>query len=152
MGSYRFAKSLKDRGVKVDLMVSLEMLGYFSDQPGSQRFPFPGLGFLYPDTANFIAVVGDLACGGPIKRTKMGMQAAKSIPVHSFRAPGMLAGVRWSDHYSFRKMGYWAVMVTDTAFMRYPHYHTALDTPEKLNYEKMAEVVLAMHGVLADPK
>jgi Zn-dependent M28 family amino/carboxypeptidase len=152
MGSYRLARSLKEKNVKVDLMVSLEMLGYFSDEPGSQRFPLPGLGFLYPSTANFIAVVGDLASGGPIKRTKMGMRAARGIPVHSFRAPGALPGVHWSDHYSFRRLGYSAVMVTDTAFMRYAHYHTAQDTPEKLDYERMAEVVLALHGILADPE
>ncbi len=152
MGSYRFAKSLKDDGVKVDLMVSLEMVGFFSDEPGSQRFPLPGLKYLYPSTANFIAVVGDLGSGGPIKRTRMGMQAAESIPVHSFRAPGALAGVHWSDHYSFRRLGYWGVMVTDTAFMRNPYYHTAQDTPEKLDYDRMADVVLALHGVLADPK
>jgi hypothetical protein len=128
------------------------MVGYFSDEPGSQSFPLPGLKYLYPTTGNFIAVIGDLRSGGPIKRTKMGMKAAKSIPVHSFRAPGALAGVYWSDHYSFRRLGYWGVMVTDTAFMRNRHYHTAQDTPEKLDYEKMADVVLAMHGVLADPK
>lgn len=80
------------------------------------------------------------------------MQAAESIPVHSFRAPGALAGVHWSDHYSFRRLGYWGVMVTDTAFMRNPYYHTAQDTPEKLDYDRMADVVLALHGVLADPK
>jgi len=151
MGSYRFARSLKERNVGIDLMVTLEMLGFFSDKPNSQRFPLPGLGFLYPKTADFIAVVGDLASGGPIKRTKMGMNAAKSIPVHSFRAPAALAGVRWSDHHSFRRLGYSATMVTDTAYMRNPYYHTAQDTPEKLDYERMAQVALAMHGVLADP-
>jgi hypothetical protein len=152
MGSYRFARSLKDEGVKVDLMVSLEMVGFFSDEPGSQSFPLPGLKFLYPSTGNFIAVIGDLGSGGPIKRTRMGMQAAESIPVYSFRAPGALAGVKWSDHYSFRRLGYWGVMVTDTAFMRNPNYHTAHDTPEKLDYDRMAEVVLALHGVLKDPE
>lgn len=152
MGSYKFAESLKNKNIKVDLMLSLEMLGFFSDKPKSQRFPLPGLRFLYPDTGDFIAVVGDLASGGPIKRTKMGMSAAKSIPVHSFRAPGGLAGVRWSDHHSFRRLGFSAAMVTDTAFMRNPFYHTARDTPEKLDYERMAQVTLALHGVLADPK
>jgi hypothetical protein len=152
MGSYRFAKSLKEKKIKVDLMLSLEMLGFFSDKPKSQRFPVPGLGLLYPDKGDFIAVIGDLASGGPIKRTKMGMRAAKSIPVHSFRAPAALTGVRWSDHHSFRRLGYSAAMVTDTAFMRNPFYHTAQDTPEKLDYDRMAQVTLALHGVLADPK
>jgi len=152
MGSYRFAESLKKKNIKVDLMLTLEMLGFFSDKPNSQRFPFPGLKFLYPDRGDFIAVVGDLASGGPIKRTKMGMRAAKGIAVHSFRAPAGLAGVRLSDHHSFRRLGFSAAMVTDTAFMRNPFYHTAQDTPEKLDYDRMAEVTLALHGVLADPK
>jgi hypothetical protein len=152
MGSYRFAKSLKDKNVKVDLMLTLEMLGYFSDEPGSQHFPAPGLGLLYPNTGNFIAVIGDLASGGPIKRTKMAMRAAKSIPVHSFRGPARFSGVLLSDHYSFRRLGYSAAMVTDSAYMRNPHYHTARDTPETLDYDMMAKVTLALHGVLADQK
>jgi hypothetical protein len=152
MGSYRFAQSLKEKNVKVDLMLSLEMLGYFSDEPGSQHFPLPGLSLLYPDRGDFIGVIGDLASGGPIKRTKMGLRAARDIPVHSFRAPKGLAGVRWSDHHSFRRLGFSAAMVTDTAFMRNPYYHTAQDTPERLDYDRMAKVAVALHGVLADPK
>lgn len=152
MGSYHFAESLKERNVKVDLMLTLEMLGFFSDEPKSQHFPLPGLGLLYPTTGNFIAVVGDLASGGPIKRTKMGMRAAESIPVYSFRAPAALAGVRWSDHHSFRRLGYSAAMVTDTAYLRNPFYHTAQDRPERLDYERMAAVALALQGVLAEPE
>jgi Zn-dependent M28 family amino/carboxypeptidase len=151
MGSYRFAQSLKQNNIKVDLMLTLEMLGYFSDEPGSQRFPAPGLGFLYPDTGNFIAVIGDLASGGPIKRTKMAMKAARTIPVYSFRAPARFSGISLSDHYSFRRLGFSAAMVTDSAYMRNPYYHTAQDTPDKLDYDRMAEVTLALHGVLADP-
>jgi len=149
MGSYRFASRLRDDGLRVELMVALDLVGRYSDAPGSQRFPLPGLGLLYPDRGNFIAVVGDLLSGSAIKRVRSGMQATGALPVHSFRGPGALQGIRWSDHDSFRRLGMPAVLVTDTAFLRNTDYHTAQDTPEKLDYERMARVVTALHGVLA---
>lgn len=151
MGSYRFAQRLREREQRVELMVALDLVGYYSDEPGSQGFPLPGLGLLYPDRANFIAVVGDLRSGSAIKRVKAGMLGAGDLPVHSFRAPRAISGVRWSDHDSFRRLDMPAVLVTDTAFMRYPHYHTQSDTPEKLDYDRMARLVRALHGVLRGP-
>ena len=150
MGSHVFARSLTDRNVRVDLMVALDLVGYFSDEPGSQRFPLPGLRWLYPTTGNFVAVVGDLRSGTWIRRVKQEMRSTRAIAVHSFRAPAALAGVDWSDHHSFRKLGLPGVLVTDTAFMRYPHYHTPFDTAEKLDYERMAKLVVALHALFLD--
>jgi len=148
MGSYRFAVRLHEHGVAVDLMVALDLVGRYSDEPGSQRFPLPGLGLLYPDRGDFIAVVGDLWSGSAIRRVKRAMLATRAIPVESFRAPASMAGIRWSDHHSFRRLGLPAVLVTDTAFMRNDDYHTPGDTPEKLDYERMAGLVRALHGLL----
>ena len=147
MGSYRFAEKLKNDGVEVSLMISLEMLGYFSDQPGSQRFPAPGLGLIYPDTGNFVAVVGDLGSGASIKRVKKALAGTGQIPVYSFRGPTFVPGIDWSDHWGFRRLGMPAVMLTDTAFMRNPHYHQVSDTPDTLDFERMSRVVNALHGL-----
>jgi len=148
MGSYIFAQSLLSRGRAVDRMVALDMVGYFSDAPRSQSLPLRLLQPLYPDRGDFIAVVGDLRSGRSIGRIKRGLIATGSIPVHSFRAPAALAPVLWSDHLSFRRLGFPGVQVTDTAFMRYSRYHTAGDTPDQLDYERMARLVEALHGVL----
>lgn len=151
MGSAAFARELERRTIEVELMIALDVVGYYSDTPGSQRFPLPGLGLLYPDRGDFVAVVGDLSSGNAIRRVKYGMRRTRAIPVHSFRAPPRFAPVDLSDHFSFRRLGMPAIQVTDTAFMRYPYYHTAGDTVEKLDYERMAALVTALHGVLWDP-
>lgn len=150
MGSHVFAKSLVEANVKIELMVALDLVGYYSDERGSQRFPVPGLGLYYSSRGNFAAIVGDLGSGASIKRVKDGMRGMNSIPVHSFRASPNWAPVDLSDHWSFREFGLPAVQITDTAFMRYPHYHTAEDTPEQLDYERMAALVTALHGVLLE--
>jgi Zn-dependent M28 family amino/carboxypeptidase len=151
MGSHFFVEALIARDVDVDLMLSLDMVGYFDAEPGSQRFPFAGLGLLYPDRGTFLAAVGDLGAGRAIKRVKQGMLAVGGMPVHSFRAPPSLAPVDLSDHLPFRRHGLPAVQITDTSFMRNPHYHEATDTPETLDYERMARAAAALHGVLWDP-
>jgi Zn-dependent M28 family amino/carboxypeptidase len=148
MGSFVFARELQREGVDVLLMLSLDLVGYYSDEPGSQHFPYSALRLLYPGRANFVAVIGDARSGPAIGRTKRGMLAAGTIPVHSFRAPAGSGLVHLSDHGSFRRLNMPAVQVSDTAFMRYSAYHRADDVPEKLDYTRMAEVVRSLHGVL----
>lgn len=148
MGSAVLARSLVDTGETVDLMIALDSLGYFSEAKGSQLFPHPVMRTLYPNRGSFIAVVGDLGSGPWIERVKRGMVAVDAIEVHSLRAPTWLAPVDQSDHRSFRDLGLPGVLVTDTAYMRNPHYHSATDTPDRLDYERLAAVVLALHGVL----
>jgi Zn-dependent M28 family amino/carboxypeptidase len=151
MGSFRFARELKERGVEVGLMVSIEMVGYFSDEPGSQKFPVPGLGLFYPNRGDFLAVVGDLGSGRTIRTVKRRMRETGAIPVYSFRGPATIPGIDWSDHWGFRRLGMPAVMITDTAFMRNPNYHTDADTPETLDYPRMVNVVRSLHGILREP-
>ena len=133
---------------RTQLFVALDLVGYFSDEPGSQTFPLPLLRLYYPSRGDFIAVVGDLTAGRPIKRVKRGMRSLAGIPVLSFRAPRAIPGFDWSDHYWFREHGFAAVLVTDTAMLRNPNYHRSTDLPDTLDFARMAEVVQGLHGVL----
>jgi Zn-dependent M28 family amino/carboxypeptidase len=141
MGSFVHATSLKQAGVKVRAMFSLEMIGYFSDTSGSQRFPTPLLAAFYPSQGNFISVVGRLREGLLVRRVKAAMLSGSALPVYSINAPTFIPGLDFSDHLNYWNAGYAAVMITDTAFYRNQNYHTAEDTPEKLDFKKMALVV-----------
>jgi Zn-dependent M28 family amino/carboxypeptidase len=144
MGSFVYAR---ERGAQVRAMFSLEMLGYYSDAPGSQNYPAP-LGMFYPDRGDFIAFVGDLGARSLVRRSIESFRKHAKFPSEGLAAPAFLPGIAWSDHWSFRKHGYPAVMITDTAFYRYPHYHRASDTPDKLDYERMARVTLGLAEML----
>ena len=140
MGSAVHAKSLRERGVSVKLMISLEMIGYFSDNENSQSFPIGLLRLFYPSRGNFILVV-DKVFSNHARQVKKWMSAASDLPVYSINAPGIIPGVDFSDHLSFWSRGYPAVMVTDTSFYRNDAYHTRRDTADRLDYGKMAKVV-----------
>jgi Zn-dependent M28 family amino/carboxypeptidase len=150
MGSAVHAKSLKAAGVKLRAMLSLEMIGYFTDAPDSQSFPAPGLSLLYPTTGNFIAVVGKLGQGSLVGQIRRAMAEATELPVHSIAAPRFLTGVDFSDHVSYWEAGYPAAMITDTAFYRNPNYHTRTDTAETLDYRRMAQVVAGVFAAVRE--
>jgi hypothetical protein len=139
MGSAVYAKSLSESGAEVKLMIALEMIGYFSDEQGSQDYPSPLLGLYYPSAGNFIAIV-DQMWSVQAQRMKKSMARATELPVCSINAPGFIPGIDFSDHINFWHNGYPAVMVTDTAFYRNHAYHTNDDRAERLNYKKMAQV------------
>jgi Zn-dependent M28 family amino/carboxypeptidase len=141
MGSMRHARALAEAGTEVELMISLEMIGFFSDAPGSQRYPLPGLHWLYPSHGDFIAVVGRLQDIAATRALKASMLGAAALPVRSINAVPALVGVDFSDHLSYWRHGYPALMVTDTAFLRNDQYHRAGDTADRLDYRRMAEVV-----------
>jgi Zn-dependent M28 family amino/carboxypeptidase len=143
MGSAVHARALKDEKIDVKLMICFEMIGYFSDEPDSQQYPLPFLNLYYPSTGAFIGIV-DQFFSTQAWRMKRWMSQTIDLPVYSINAPKWLPGVEWSDHRNFWNQGYPAVMITDTAFYRNQSYHSADDTPEALDYEKMAQVV---HGV-----
>jgi len=144
MGSAVHAKSLSQRGVAVKLMISLEMIGYFSNQENSQKFPLSLLKLFYPSRGNFILVVDQLfsSHGAELKKW---MIPASDLPVYSINAPAIIPGVDFSDHLNFWNHGYPAVMVTDTAFLRNDAYHTGRDTADRLDYTKMAKVVQGVY-------
>jgi hypothetical protein len=149
-GSRRFVERLLSQGVAVDVMVALDRVGYYDRAPGSQRFPWPGLGLLYPRTGDFVTVVGDTRAGSSIRQIKLALMAVCALPVESLRAPTSLSWIEGSDERAFREAGLPAVLVTDTGILRNPHDHSASDTPDTLDYARMAELVRCFHGLLWD--
>jgi len=147
-GSLVYARSLKAAGERVNLMLSLEMLGYFTQTPGSQHYP-PLLAPFYPDRGNFIGLVSNLGSRARLLELAAAFKAASDFPVEHLASPEWVPGVSLSDHHSFWREGYRAVMVTDTAFYRNPHYHTATDAPETIDVAGLAAVTAGLAGALA---
>lgn len=147
MGSLVYARSLADKGEKPDAMFSLEMLGFYRDTPGSQHYPFP-LGALYPDTGNFVAFVGNVSSRPLVRKAVGEFRAVAQFPSVGGSAPGFVQGIDWSDHWSFGEIGVPALMITDTAPFRYPHYHKLTDSPDKLDYERLARVTVALERLI----
>jgi Zn-dependent M28 family amino/carboxypeptidase len=148
MGSLQYARRCRERGENVVAMLSLETMGFYSDVRGSQSYPFP-LSVFYPDTADFIAFVGNTRSRSLVRSALSTFRESTAFPSEGAALPSMLPGINWSDHWSFWEMGYPALMVTDTAFFRYPAYHTADDTPEKIRYDRMARVVSGVARVVS---
>jgi hypothetical protein len=126
------------------------MIGYFSDEPGSQAFPAPVLRWLYPSRGDFVAIVGRIGQGRAVRRVKAAMRSASKLSVHSMSAHELIKGVDWSDHANYWKAGYDAVMITDTSYTRNRSYHTAADTPDGLDYNRMAMVVQGVYAAVLD--
>ncbi len=150
MGSAVHARSLREANARVRAMLSLEMIGCFSDQPGSQQFPLPLLRLFYPGRGSFLALAGRLTELGLLQRVRSSMRAASPLPVRTIAAPRGLFGIDLSDNVSYWDQGYPAIMVTDTAFFRNERYHTAADTPDTLDYARMAEVVRGLCQAVVD--
>jgi Zn-dependent M28 family amino/carboxypeptidase len=148
MGSYVHAGSLIRDNVRA--MVSLEMLGYYSDAQDSQHYPLGAMKLLYPRRGDFVAVIGDMGMTALVRRFKSAMQPHTSVPVWSMNAPRFVEGIDYSDHQSYRALDMPAIMVTDTAFFRNLAYHTAEDTPGRLDYARMAEVAAGVASALSD--
>ena len=144
MGSYVYAQGLHKAGADVEGMICLEMIGFFSDGPDSQFFPLPFMRWAYPKTGNFITLVSNLQSKGFLQNVKAGFVNGTDLPVETLSTVSVVPGVDFSDHRSFWKFGYHALMVTDTAFYRNPQYHGPGDVPEILDYERMTEVVLGL--------
>lgn len=149
MGSLIYAKQCRQTGENIVAMLSLETIGFYSDAPGSQHYPFP-VGFFYPAKGNFIAFVGNYSSRGLVREAISTFRKHTEFPSEGGALPGIIPGVGWSDHWSFWKMGYSAIMVTDTAPFRYPYYHTAQDTPDKVHFEKLARVMVGLREVVLE--
>jgi peptidase M28-like protein len=144
MGSHVHARLARQRGDAIVAMISLETLGAYSSAPGSQRYPFP-FGAFYPHAGNFLGVVANLASRGLAVEFLRHFLQSSDFPVEGLAAPALVPGVAWSDHWSFWQAGYPALMLTDTAPFRYPHYHTAADLPDRINATEFAR---AGHGII----
>lgn len=141
MGSYVHAKSLYDTKVPVKGMVSLEMIGYFSDAPNSQRYPLGFLKWWYGSKGNYITIVQKSLCGSFAKEFKKLAFANNSIATKSIRAPSFFGGLDLSDHRNYWQFGYDAIMVTNTSFYRNANYHKTEDVLGKLDIPKMGWVI-----------
>lgn len=146
-GSRVYARACRQRGDDVRAMISLETIGYYNDTPGSQKYPFP-FGLFYPNRGHFLAFISDFASRRVMHQAVRAFRAQSDFPVECCATFAAVPGIDWSDHGSFWHEDYRAFMVTDTAPYRYPHYHEATDTPEKVNYEALARVTSGLYAVL----
>lgn len=148
MGSMIYANHLKEQRVPVEVMISLEMIGYFTHEI-IQKYPVPCMRFFYPRTADFIGVVGNFRSSKYVSFFKKGIRKHSSISSRSLTAPEFFGGINLSDHYAFWHHGYRAIMITDTSFFRNRNYHLETDTIDTLNFEQMAEVVNGLYNALS---
>jgi hypothetical protein len=147
-GSRVYARACRERGDDVRAMIALETMGCFSEETGSQSYPFP-FGLFYPSRGNFIGFISDLKSRGVMRRAVSAFRAHSDFPVESCATFSAVPGIDWSDHGSFWHEGYRAFMVTDTAPFRYHHYHRESDTTDKVNYEALAKITSGLCGVIA---
>ena len=147
MGSYVYARTCKDGKENIVGMFSLETIGYYSDETGSQNYPYP-LNEIYPDKGSFVAFVGNISSRSLVRKSVRTFREKVKFPCEGAALYANIPGIGWSDHWAFWEMGYPALMVTDTAPFRYPYYHTSSDNPDKVDFDKMARVVKGLETVI----
>jgi Zn-dependent M28 family amino/carboxypeptidase len=152
MGSQVYARACRERGEHIAGMLCLEMVGYFRDQPGTQQVP-PGiprwLRWAFPRRGSFLAAVGNPRSWRLLWSFRRGFKRTVRFPLYSVVLPETINAIRLSDNSSFWDQGYPALMLTDTSFLRNPHYHLPTDTPDTLDYAHMAQVTLGIAAALA---
>ena len=149
MGSWVYAKRCHDRHERVVAMMSIEAIGYYSDAAGSQQYPAM-LDAVYPTTANFIAFASNLASRALLQHCVDVFRRHATIPSEAGALPEDVPGIAWSDQWSFWRFGYDAIMVTDTAPFRNPHYHERSDLPDTLDYARLARTTEGLIAVIRD--
>jgi len=147
MGSMVYAARLKEQGTPVEVMISLEMIGYFKREP-LQDYPLPGMRLFYPKTADYIGVVGNVHSRKYVSLFKRGIKRFSDIRSRSLIAPEFFGGINLSDNYSFWRHQYRAVMITDTSLFRNRNYHQETDTMDTLDFDKMVQVVKGLYYTL----
>jgi len=148
VGSTALARELKANGQRLHLMLSLEMLGYTAEE---QDYPVAAMRRLYGSRGDFIALVANTGAAALLPGLSHGMGAhvkTKVLPV-PFKGR-QLPDVRLSDHSPFWDEGYNAVMLTDTSFMRNPHYHRPSDTIETLDLAFLQAVINGLDAAISD--
>lgn len=147
MGSYRYVQEMIEQKEQIKAMMSLETIGYYAEQKGSQRYPFP-FSLFYPSSGNFIGFVGNMSSHALVAHAIKVFRDSTDFPSEGGAIPTFFPGVDWSDQWAFWKSGYPAVMITDTALFRYPYYHSIDDTIDKIHFEAMARVVIGLEKVI----
>jgi len=148
MGSMVYAKAARKRNDNIILMVSLETIGYYSSRPGSQRYP-PFFKYFFPNRGDFVGFVSNLRSRKILRQAVQAFRKQSDFPLCHVATFPWIPGIYWSDHYCFWKQGYPAFMITDTALYRYPHYHTAADTPDKVQFAPLARVTSGLFQMFA---
>ena len=149
MGSVVYAQRCRENNDNIVAMLALETIGYYSDEKGSQHYPFP-LSLFYPSTGNFIAFVGNRSSGKLVREVVGSFRRHTQFPSRGGVLPNAIREAGWSDQWSFWQVGYRGLMVTDTAPFRYEHYHRSSDTPDKLDYDRMARVTAGLKRVIRE--
>ena len=149
MGSHQYAKRSASLREDIRVMLSLDSLGIYRDEPGSQKLPIP-FSLFYPSRGNFLAFIGDIGSRQSIVEATRGFKKGSSFPIEAGVVPKWVKGAGWSDHLSFWKFGYPGIMVTDTGGFRSSSHTTREDTLEKLNFEAMSRIVLGMYGSIQE--
>ncbi|MEB3341533.1 M28 family peptidase [Okeania sp.] len=149
MGSFVYAKNCRQNQENIFAMFSLETIGYYSDNLGSQKFP-PGLDNFYPSTGNYITFVSNMANRKLVCDAISSFRRHTKFPSEGAALPALFSGVDLSDHWAFWQQNYPALMVTDTAFLRYPYYHQPEDTIDKIDFDRFTRVVVGLERVIAD--
>lgn len=150
MGSLVYARACKARRENIVAMITPETIGCYLDGPNTQGYPAPGLSWFYPTRGDFIAFLGMSEAADLVKRCVGTFRSRAAFPSIGAGLPSIAPGAGASDHWSFWRMGYPALMVTDTAPFRYVHYHQPTDTPDKIDFERMARVVGGLEHVVRD--
>jgi len=152
MGSQVYARQCKVKGERIMGMLCLEMVGYYSNDPGSQGYPTEmprWLRWAFPRRGDFLAAVSNLQSWKLGLSFRGGFKRATRFPLYSIALPEAARFIRRSDNSSFWDQGYPAIMITDTSFLRNPHYHAATDLPETLDYQCMSRVTYGVAGGVA---
>ena len=149
MGSLVYAKRCKEREEVITAMLALETIGYYSDKPRSQKYPFP-FNLIYPSTGNFLGFISNPSSRNLLYKVIASFRENCKFPSQGGAIPDIIPGIGWSDHWSFWQQGYPAIMVTDTAPFRYPFYHSPEDTPDKIDYDCLARVVSGLQTVISE--
>lgn len=149
MGSYQYAMRSHERGEDIEFMLSLDALGIYKEEPGTQTFPFP-FSLLYPDKGNFLAFIGNLPSRKYVMVATRGFRKGSAFPIRAGVVPEWVEGAGWSDHLSFWKFGYPGIQVTDTGAFRAASHTTSEDTMEKLNFDALSRIVVGMYGSIIE--
>ena len=152
MGSQHYARSCRARNDAIIAMLCLEMVGYYSTEPGSQQLPHEIPAVLrraFPSRGDFLAAIGNLRSLKLVMQFRRGFKRTSRLPLYSIALPERINAIRLSDNSSFWDQGYPALMITDTSFCRNPHYHQSTDTPDTLDHARLTQATLGVAGAVA---
>ncbi len=149
MGSFKYAENAYQKHENIKIMLSIDSIGIYKDEPGSQKLPFP-FSVFYPDRGNFLAFIGDFGSRKYMIQATRGFKKGSSFLIKAGIVPKWTKGAAWSDHSSFWKFGYHGMQITDTGAFRSPYHTTKEDTIEKINFDALSRIVMGIYGSIIE--